>query len=363
MNALSNKKILVTGAAGFIGYHLCKVLLETGCNVIGLDNISGYYDISLKLDRLRKLGINKHAISEGHLIRSSNYTSFGFIKANLQDKKTVRGLFLSQSFDSVVNLAAQAGVRYSVENPNVYIDSNIVGFINLLEVAREFQPEHVVFASSSSVYGANTKMPFSVADNVDHPLSIYAATKKSNELMAHAYSHLFAIPMTGLRFFTVYGPWGRPDMALFLFADAIVNEKPIKVFNNGDMARDFTYIGDVVSALTRVIQFPPIGNDSWNGIKPDPGSSKAPYRIYNIGRNKPVQLMSFIKALEHEFGKKAVKEFLPLQPGDVPVTYSDVSVLKSSFNFVPQTSVEEGIKIFAKWYREYYKVGNRATKH
>ncbi len=344
-------KILVTGAAGFIGYHLSKALLERGDSVIGLDNISGYYDISLKLDRLAELGIDEHLISEGSLSKSGAYPSFKFIKADLKDKNIIDRLFEKESFDVVINLAAQAGVRYSVENPQIYIDANIQGFINILEACRSFPIKHLVYASSSSVYGANTKMPFSTKDNVDHPLSLYAATKKSNELMAHAYSHLFNIPVTGLRFFTVYGPWGRPDMALFLFSKAITNNQPIKVFNDGKMARDFTYIDDIVEGLIKVVDKPAIANAG-----AETSSSAAPYKLYNIGHNSPVKLADFIEYLEKAFNKMAKKEYLPMQPGDVESTYADIEELKMDFNFSPKTDIQDGIKKFVNWYSEYYNI-------
>ncbi len=349
-------KILVTGAAGFIGFHLCKALSERGDTIVGLDNISGYYDISLKLARLKELGINQHVISEGVKTKSNIFNNFSFIKADVKDKNVIDKIFENEKFDSVVNLAAQAGVRYSVENPQVYIDANIQGFMNILESCRNHPVKHLVFASSSSVYGANTKMPFSVKDNVDHPLSLYAATKKSNELMAHAYSHLFNIPVTGLRFFTVYGPWGRPDMALFLFSDAIANDKPIKIFNNGDMARDFTYIDDIVDGVIKVLDQPAVSDLNWDSDNPNPATSKAPYRIYNIGKNKPVKLMDFIQTLEEEFGKVAKKEFLPIQAGDVPSTFANVNELIEDLDFQPVTDVKTGIKAFVEWYNLYYNL-------
>lgn len=346
----------MTGAAGFIGFHFSKKLLEEGHQVVGLDNISGYYDISLKLARLNELGVNKHLISEGTETKSDTFEQFSFVKADLQDKRVMRDLFEKYQFDIVVNLAAQAGVRYSVENPQVYIDANINGFLNILEHCRRYPVEHLVYASSSSVYGANEKKPFSVHDNVDHPLSLYAATKKSNELMAHSYSHLFGIPATGLRFFTVYGPWGRPDMALYLFANAITKDQPIKVFNKGKMARDFTYVADIVEGMLKVMNKPAAPNEAWSGMDPDPGTSKAPHRVYNIGLNAPVKLMDFIAELEEAFGKEAKKEFLPMQDGDVPETYADVSDLFETFDVKPKVTIKEGIKEFVKWYKSYYKV-------
>ncbi len=356
-------KILVTGAAGFIGFHLAKKLLDRGDTVVGLDNISGYYDISLKIGRLKQLGIGEHTIAEGQLVESQIYPPFSFMKADLKDRHSLDRLFRHQKFDVVVNLAAQAGVRYSVENPQVYIDANIQGFNNILECCRNYPVKHLVYASSSSVYGSNTKMPFSVNDTTDHPLSLYAATKKSNELMAHAYSHLFKIPVTGLRFFTVYGPWGRPDMALFLFTEAIANNKPIKVFNNGEMARDFTYIDDIVEGVVRVIDQPAQPNENWDSTNPDASSSRAPYKLYNIGNSKPVKLLDFIKALEIAFGKVAKKEFLPMQQGDVVATYADVEDLKKDFDYTPQTKIEDGIREFVIWYCQYYKIDINAMSN
>lgn len=355
-------KILVTGAAGFIGYHLSKHLLERGDTVVGLDNISGYYDISLKLARLNELGIDQHQISEGAFAKSKTYSKFSFVKADIKDIRVLEKIFITEGFDNVVNLAAQAGVRYSVENPQVYIDANIQGFINILELCRNHPVKHLVYASSSSVYGANTKMPFSINDNVDHPLSLYAATKKSNELMAHSYSHLFGIPTTGLRFFTVYGPWGRPDMALFLFADAIAQGKPIKIFNNGEMSRDFTFIDDIIEGVMHVVDSPPSTSVSWTEDNLKPGNSKAPYKLYNIGKNKPVNLQDFVKALEEEMGVEAIKQFLPMQQGDVVSTYADVKELGEDFNYVPKTGIKEGIASFVDWYRKYFNFKNEKIK-
>ena len=335
----STKTYLITGAAGFIGFHLSKRLLNEGCTIIGLDNLNDYYDVNLKKDRL--------AILEKE-------ENFKFVFASLEDREAVNKLFFENKIHIVVNLAAQAGVRYSLKNPYAYIDSNIVGFINILEACRHNEIEHLVYASSSSVYGSNEKMPFSTSDNVDHPVSLYAATKKSNELMAHTYSHLYNLPTTGLRFFTVYGPWGRPDMALFLFTKAILNDEPIQVFNHGNMERDFTYIDDIIEGVVRVISNPPKPNDDFDRLNPDPGSSYAPYKMYNIGNNKPVKLMDFIETLEKHLGKKAKKEFLPLQAGDVPKTYADVDDLIKDVGFKPNTSIDEGIGKFVEWYREYY---------
>lgn len=334
-------KLLVTGAAGFIGFHLSKHLLALGCEVIGLDNLNDYYDVRLKLDRLQQL---------------QGEAGFRFVKCALEERDVMEKLFAEEQFDTVVNLAAQAGVRYSLQNPHAYISSNIAGFMNILEGCRHNRVKHLVYASSSSVYGANTTMPFSVHHNVDHPVSLYAATKKANELMAHTYSSLYRLPTTGLRFFTVYGEWGRPDMAYFSFAKAILEGRPIDVFNHGRMRRDFTYIDDIVEGIVRVCDRIPAPNAAWSGDAPDPGSSYAPYRIYNIGAHTPVELMHFIEILERRLGKTAVKNFLPMQAGDVPATYADVDDLMHDVGFRPATSVEEGIGKFVKWYRKYYSV-------
>ncbi len=333
--------VLVTGAAGFIGFHLSKKLVNEGYRVIGLDSVNDYYDVRLKESRLDIL---------------SELDGFTFVKAHLEDKAKINNTFDSYTFDFVVNLAAQAGVRYSLTNPDAYIQSNIVGFTNILEACRHHKVRHLVYASSSSVYGSNTKMPFSVHDNVDHPVSLYAASKKSNELMAHTYSHLFNIPTTGLRFFTVYGPWGRPDMALFLFTKAIIEGKPIDVFNYGKMKRDFTYIDDIIEGVYRVMINVPEGNESWTGDNPDPSSSKAPYKVYNIGNNQPVELLDFIKAIENRLGKTAEKNMMPIQPGDVPATFADVEALIKDTGFKPSTSIQQGIDNFISWYLEYYKI-------
>ena len=330
---------LVTGAAGFIGFHLSKRLLAQGKSVVGIDNLNEYYDVNLKKARLSEL--------EGN-------SGFTFYKLDLVDREGVKKLFSENKFDYVVNLAAQAGVRYSLTNPHAYVDCNIVGFLNILEGCRHNDVKHLVFASSSSVYGANTKMPFSVHHNVDHPVSLYAATKKSNELMAHTYSSLYKLPCTGLRFFTVYGPLGRPDMALFLFTRAILENKPIDVFNHGKMKRDFTYIDDIVEGVVRLIDKVPEPDSGWNGDDPDSATSYAPYRLYNIGNNNPVELMKFIEVLEDCLGRKAKKNLLPIQPGDVPATYADVDDLIKDVGFKPSTTIEEGIKKFVEWYREYY---------
>ena len=333
-------KILVTGAAGFIGFSLSKRLLEQGHEVVGLDNLNDYYDINLKLSRLKQITMQEN---------------FKPVRLDLADRDGMARLFKEEKFDAVVNLAAQAGVRYSLINPHAYVDTNLVGFVNILEGCRHNNIKHLVFASSSSVYGANTKMPFSVHHNVDHPVSLYAATKKANELMAHTYASLYKLPSTGLRFFTVYGPWGRPDMALFLFTKAIIEGKPIDVFNYGKMQRDFTYIDDIVEGVVRVIDRIPGPNPEWSGNSPDPSTSHAPYKLYNIGNNNPVELMQFIEVLEDCLGKKAEKNLLPIQAGDVPATYADVDDLIKDVGFKPSTSIEEGIKKFVAWYKEYYK--------
>ncbi|MFT6285189.1 MAG: UDP-glucuronate 4-epimerase [Arenicella sp.] len=337
-------KVLVTGAAGFIGSHVSLYLLERGDEVVGLDNINDYYDVNLKLSRLERVKQHKNA------------ENFTLIKMDVEDREGMPALFAEHKFDKVVHLAAQAGVRYSIENPHAYIDANIVGYMNILEGCRHNKVQHLVYASSSSVYGANEDMPFSVHDNVDHPLSLYAASKKANELMAHTYSHLYNLPTTGLRFFTVYGPWGRPDMALFLFTKAILDEKPIQVFNYGKHRRDFTYIDDIVEGIIRTLDNTATGNPDWNGKTPDPSSSKAPWRVYNIGNQSPVELLDYIETLENALGKKAKKELLPLQPGDVPDTYADVEALVADIGYRPETTIQEGIGNFVNWYKEYYKV-------
>jgi UDP-glucuronate 4-epimerase len=331
--------ILITGAAGFIGYHLSERLLREGHHVIGVDNINDYYDVRLKNDRLSRL---KQA------------AQFTFHKIDLTDLEDLKRIFADTTVDVVVNLAAQAGVRYSLTNPHAYVNANLVAFVNVLECCRHQKVKHLVFASSSSVYGANTRMPFSVHQNVDHPVSLYAATKKANELMAHTYSHLYALPCTGLRFFTVYGPWGRPDMALFLFTKAILEGRPIKVFNNGKMQRDFTYIDDIVEGIARVMVKIPEPNPSWSGDAPDPGTSYAPYKLYNIGNNSPVQLSEFISEIERALKMKAEKQYLPMQPGDVPATYADISDLSRDAGFEPKTPLSEGIARFIDWYKSYY---------
>lgn len=338
---LAIKKVLVTGAAGFIGFHLSKRLLREGFIVIGLDNLNDYYDVNLKYSRLK-------------LLKEENH--FFFRKVALEDEKQVENVFIDYQPELVIHLAAQAGVRYSLENPRAYIDSNLVGFINILEGCRHHHVKQLIYASSSSVYGANTCLPFSVHDHVNHPVSLYAATKKANELMAHTYSHLYGLSTTGLRFFTVYGPWGRPDMALFLFTKAILNGETIKVFNNGKMKRDFTYIDDVVESIYRLTFTTAKPNLAWNGENPDPSTSYAPYKIYNIGNNQPVSLIEFIHTIEKKLNKTAKKEFLPLQAGDVPETYADVEDLYQEIHYRPKTSIEEGIHHFINWYLDYYKV-------
>ncbi len=337
----THSPVLITGAAGFIGFHLSKRLLELGENVVGLDNLNEYYDPGLKRARLAQL---------------ESHRAFRFVRLDLADRTGMQGLFDEIRPSRVVNLAAQAGVRYSLENPHAYVDSNVVGFLNVLEGCRRSGVEHLVFASSSSVYGLNTRMPFSVHHNVDHPVSLYAATKKANELMAHTYAHLYGLPVTGLRFFTVYGPWGRPDMALFLFTRAILEGRPIDVYNYGHMQRDFTYIDDIIEGVVRVLGRVPVSDPGWSGDHPDPGTSPAPYRLYNIGNNHPVELMDFIAAIEQALGRKAEKHMLPMQPGDVAATYADVESLREAVGFQPATPITEGIHRFVAWYLDYYGV-------
>jgi UDP-glucuronate 4-epimerase len=333
------EKVLVTGAAGFIGFQLSRRLLNDGIRVTGVDNLNPYYDVQLKQDRLDRL------------LAADNFT---FVNLDLADRKALEDLFDNNVFDVVVNLAAQAGVRYSLTNPHAYIDSNIVGFVNILECCRHHKVKHLVFASSSSVYGANTHMPFSIHHNVDHPVSLYAATKKANELMAHTYSHLYGLGCTGLRFFTVYGPWGRPDMALFLFTKAIAEGRPIQVFNHGKMQRDFTYIDDIIEGIVRVMARLPEPNPAWRGDNPDPGTSYVPYKLYNIGNNNPVELLEFIEEIEKALDRQAKKEFVDLQPGDVVATYADVDDLMQDVGFKPETPIATGIRHFVRWYRDYY---------
>ncbi|MDE6483031.1 MAG: NAD-dependent epimerase [Rikenellaceae bacterium] len=348
------KKILVTGAAGFIGAAVAKRLLERGDEVVGLDNINSYYDVSLKYGRLGELGVSEGDAVWNKFATSSRYHRFSFVRMNLEERESMRALFENGGFDAVVGLGAQAGVRYSIENPQAYIESNIAGFMNVLEGCRHTKVGHLVYASSSSVYGLNGSVPFSEHDSIAHPVSLYAATKKSNELMAHAYSHLYSLPVTGLRFFTVYGPWGRPDMSPFLFADAILNGRPIKVFNGGDMLRDFTYIDDIVEGVVRVIDRIPSGNPDWCPENPDPAESSAPYRLYNIGNSSPVKLMDFISAIEEACGVEAEKIYLPMQPGDVYQTYADTSALERDTGFRPATPLKEGIAKTVEWFRRFY---------
>lgn len=349
-------KFLVTGTAGFIGFHLANRLLAEGHSVVGVDSINDYYDVNVKYSRLQYAGIQKELIEYSKPVVSATNSNYTFYKLLLEDKDNLDKIFKQQAFDVVVNLAAQAGVRYSLVNPSAYINSNIIGFLNILECCRHNTVGHLVYASSSSVYGLNDGVPFATSQNVDHPVSLYAASKKSNELMAHTYSHLFGLPTTGLRFFTVYGPWGRPDMALFLFTKGILEGTPINIFNNGDMERDFTYIDDIVEGIIRVALRPPQTDDTWKSSTSDASSSSAPYKVYNIGNNAPVKLMDFILAAEKELGIIAQKQFLPIQPGDVASTYADVSDLERDMGYKPATTVEHGIKMFINWYRQYYKV-------
>ncbi|MCO6486456.1 MAG: NAD-dependent epimerase [Saprospiraceae bacterium] len=349
-------KFLITGTAGFIGFHLADKLLQQGHTVIGLDAINDYYDPQIKYDRLALHGIRKEDITWNRMIPGTTQAGYRFVRMNLEDTAQINALFEAEGFDVVVHLAAQAGVRYSLVNPMAYIQSNLVGFANILEGCRNQSVGHLVYASSSSVYGLNESLPFSTQDNVDHPVSLYAASKKSNELMAHAYSHLFQLPATGLRFFTVYGPWGRPDMALFLFTKAILAGEPIQVFNHGQMVRDFTYVDDIVEGIIRVIGHPPAGNATWDGKNPDPGSSPAPWKVYNIGNNNPTRLMDFILAIEDNLGMKAKKVYTDIQPGDVPATAADVRDLLADLGYKPRTSVATGIDRFIRWYRSYFNV-------
>jgi UDP-glucuronate 4-epimerase len=335
------KPVLVTGAAGFIGYHLSERLLREGRTVIGYDNMSDYYSVELKQARVKRL---------------QEKPGFTFVEAKLEDAATMDKLYKEHAFDLVYNLAAQSGDRYSLVNPQAYVAANLEGFVNSLECCRHYQTKHLVFATSSSVYGAGTKMPFSVHQNVDHPLSVYAASKKANELLAHSYAHLYRLPVTGLRFFTVYGPWGRPDMMMFLFTKAILEGKPIDVFNNGMMQRDFTYVDDIVESLFRVGERTARPNPDWDSLNPDPATSNAPYQIYNIGNHSPAKLLDVIEILENELGKKAIKNMLPMQPGDVPATFADVDDLARDVDFAPRTPIETGVKRFIEWYREYYRV-------
>lgn len=352
----STGHVLVTGSAGFIGYHLAKRLVSMGYMVTGLDSINEYYDVELKYGRLKEAGIPRDQILYNQPVFSKSGNRYQFIQLQLEDRDAILELFARSKFDVVINLAAQAGVRYSLTNPQAYVDCNITGFLNVLEACRHHPVKNLIYASSSSVYGLNKKMPFSVDSNVDHPVSLYAASKKSNELMAHTYSHLFGIPTIGLRFFTVYGPWGRPDMALFIFTRAILEGNPIEVYNHGKMERDFTYIDDIVTGIERIIPLPPEPKPGWDPEMPDPSGSTAPYRLYNIGNNHPVRLTDFIEAIENALGKKAIKKMMPIQPGDVVKTWADVSSLSGDFNYNPSTSVQEGIGHFVEWYRNYYGI-------
>jgi UDP-glucuronate 4-epimerase len=347
-------KVLITGTAGFIGFHLARKLIERGDEVFGIDCINDYYDPTLKTARLHETGISGN-LDDGTWHTSKKHANYRFARIWLEDREQILKIFSGEKFDAVVNLAAQAGVRYSLTNPEVYMQSNINGFLNILEACRKYPVNHLVYASSSSVYGLNGKMPFSAHEAVDHPVSLYAASKKSNELMAHTYSHLFGIPTTGLRFFTVYGPWGRPDMALFIFTKAILEGKSIEVFNDGKMERDFTYVADIVEGIVHVLDVPPQPNPQWNPLQPDSAFSSAPYRIFNIGNSRSVQLMEFIRAIEKELGKDAKIEYKPIQPGDVLKTWADVSDLEKITGYKPHTSVSEGIRKFISWYREFYK--------
>jgi UDP-glucuronate 4-epimerase len=349
-------KILITGTAGFIGFHVAEKLVQQNHTIVGIDSINNYYDVTLKSARLSEAGFDANAIAYNSKVVSSKHANYSFIQLQLEDAASLQMLFTIEKFDIVINLAAQAGVRYSLTHPAAYINSNITGFANLLECCRHFHIQHLVYASSSSVYGLNEKVPFAVTDSTNHPASLYAATKKSNELMAHVYSHLFNLPTTGLRFFTVYGPWGRPDMAPFLFTEAILHNKPIKVFNHGDMMRDFTYIDDVVELISRVIEKPASANKNWDARNPDAATSSAAYKIYNIGNHEPVALNDFIKAIEKATGKNATKEMLPIQPGDVQKTFADIKELEQDFNFKPYTPLQNGIDKFVTWYKNYYNI-------
>jgi UDP-glucuronate 4-epimerase len=353
------KKILITGSAGFIGFHLVSLLCKSSeYEILGLDNLNNYYDVNLKKGRLLENGINVNNLKEREIFFSNIYTNYKFIKLDITDHEFLVDLMIKEKFHYVINLAAQAGVRYSLENPRLYIKSNIDGFLSILEGCRLSNVEHLFYASTSSVYGLNTQMPLSEKQPTQHPISLYSATKKSNELMAHTYSHLFKLPTTGLRFFTVYGPWGRPDMALFLFTDAILNGKPINVFNHGNMVRDFTYVGDIVESIRRLLLKPVFAKSNWDSNNPDSDSSSAPYRIFNIGNGEPIKLTKYIEALEKVIGFDALKVMMDIQPGDVPITHSDTKSLQNYIDFKPQTSVEIGVDIFYKWYSKYYKIKN-----
>jgi UDP-glucuronate 4-epimerase len=349
-------KILVTGCAGFIGFHIADRLMKKGHNVVGIDSLNDYYDVNLKYSRLFCAGIAKEEIEYNKKIAGSHFRNYSFYQIKLEDKDALNKIFAEEKFDIVINLAAQAGVRYSLINPEAYVNSNIVGFVNILECCRHHNIQHLVYASSSSVYGLNEEIPFATSQNVDHPISLYAASKKSNELMAHVYSHLFQLPTTGLRFFTAYGTWGRPDMALFIFTKNIIEGKPIQIFNNGEMLRDFTYVDDIAEGIERVMNHSPKPNTAWHSATSDASQSSAPYKVYNIGNNAPVKLMDYVKAIENALDKKAVIELLPLQPGDVPATYADVSDLVKDLGYKPNTTIEDGVKKFINWYKEYYKI-------
>jgi len=349
-------KILVTGAAGFIGFHVVETLVKSGYEIVGLDIINDYYDVELKYGRLSVSGIERHKICEKKMVQSTIHPAYRFIKADLADAEFLMELFRSEKFESVINLAAQAGVRYSLSNPQAYLQSNFSGFFNILEACRHNPVKHLVYASSSSVYGLNEKMPFSEKDSTNHPISLYAASKKSNELMAHTYSHLFNIPTTGLRFFTVYGPWGRPDMALFLFTKAIFAGEKFEVYNDGNMQRDFTYIDDIVDGVVRVLKQPASPSEKWNAATPDPSISSAPYQVFNIGNSKPVRLMDFIRSIESVTGKEAKIEYKPLQMGDVLATWADTSAIHAAVNYLPKTSIDTGVEKFVDWYKTFYNV-------
>ena len=350
------KKVLVTGAAGFIGFHTTIKLLLSNYYVVGLDSINDYYDINLKKSRLALNGIEIEKIEYGKILQSSKFDSYKFVQLNLEDKENLNKLFLEEKFEYVINLGAQAGVGYSIKNPEAYINSNIFGYINILECCRHHTIKHLIYASTSSVYGLNQKMPLAETASVNHPLTLYSATKKSNELMAHSYSYLFQLPTTGLRFFTVYGTWGRPDMALFLFTDAMLKNQPIKIYNNGDMIRDFTYVDDITESILRLIPKPPQQDDAWDAINPDPSSSSAPYRILNIGNSKPISIMKYVEILEKKIGVNAIKDFEPMRQGDIKETHASYEALNKLIDFKPQVEIEEGIGKFVDWYRQYYNL-------